>query len=47
MGKVLEKLGRKDDAIKAYRDALTIEKDYSDARLALDKLLPPGSEDGQ
>jgi len=38
MGKCYEKLNRKDDAIQSYQNALLYDKDYSEARTALDSL---------
>lgn len=38
MGKCYEKLNRKDDAIESYQNALLYDKNYSEARDALDKL---------
>lgn len=38
MGKCYEKLGRKDEAIESYQRALLYDKDYIEARDALDKI---------
>lgn len=38
MGKCYEKLNRKNDAIESYQNALLYDKNYSEARDALDKL---------
>jgi tetratricopeptide (TPR) repeat protein len=38
MGKCYEKLNRKDDAIQSYETALLYDKNYDEAREALDKL---------
>ena len=38
MGKCLEKLGRKDDAIQSYQTALLYDKNFTEAREALNKL---------
>ena len=40
LGKVLERLGNKPEAIDAYKAAVRIDRDFSDARLALEKLEP-------
>lgn len=41
MGKCLEKLGRKDDAIQSYRTALLYDKNFTEAREALNKINAP------
>ena len=38
LGKCYEKLGRKDDAVQSYQTALLYDKDYIEAREALDKI---------
>ena len=38
MGKAYEQLGQKEDAIQSYQDALMYDKDYAEARAALDSL---------
>jgi tetratricopeptide (TPR) repeat protein len=38
MGKAYEKLGQKEDAILSYQNALMYDKDYAEARNALDSL---------
>ena len=38
MGKCYEKLGRKDEAIESYQRALLYDKDYIEARDALNKI---------
>ena len=41
MGKCYEKLNRKEDAIESYQNALLYDKDYTEARDALNKLKAP------
>jgi len=38
MGKCYEKLGKKEDAIESYQTALLYDKNFVEAREALDKL---------
>ena len=42
MGKCYEKLGRKDEAIESYQRALLYDKDYIEARDALNKIETEG-----
>ncbi|MEO8762650.1 MAG: tetratricopeptide repeat protein [Ginsengibacter sp.] len=41
MGKCYEKLGRKDDAIQSYQTALLYDKNFTEARDALEKITNP------
>ena len=41
MGKCYEKLGREDDAIQSYQTALLYDKNFTEAREALDKIKAP------
>ena len=41
MGKCYEKLGREDDAIQSYQTALLYDKNFTEAREALNKLKAP------
>jgi len=41
MGKCYEKLGRKDDAVQSYQTALLYDKNFTEAREALDKIKAP------
>ena len=41
MGKCYEKLGREDEAIQSYQTALLYDKNFTEAREALNKLKAP------